>query len=72
MDVVHADDASDVIFMGARSRWILRQLCPAQNAGRRVSVVFVGVWVHSQALGNEPACTVRLLPLDDKELQRHE
>ena len=70
--IVHADNARDVVLMCTRRHRIFRLLGSSQDTSRGRPVVFVGLRVPPQVLWNEPARTVRLLPLDHKKLEGHE
>ena len=72
VDIVHADDACNIIFMAARRSRIPALLGPSERTSWHSSIVLVSKWVPAEPLRHEPTRAVCLLSLHDEELQDHE
>ena len=65
VDKVHANHASQVFLVAAGLKWICRLFGPSKRAFWHVSVIVVGVRIHTEPSWGEPASTMCLLTFDD-------
>ena len=68
VSIVHANDASNIFVMVAHRCRVFALLGSSEHASWRGVVVFVSVWIHPEALRDEPARPVCLLSAENKEL----
>ena len=68
VSIVHANDTSNIFVVVTHRCRVFALLGSSEYASWRGVVVFVSIWIHPEALRDEPARPVGLLSAENKEL----